>query len=94
MSKVNDHFAAEKYVGRRYLLLVLGGLLVLIPLALAFANGLLSPRALVSVMIAYAACVAVAVFAERAVRTVELAFLNNFLHHTRIPTLCFVVSPS
>lgn len=58
MSKVSDHFAAEGYVGRRYLLLVLGGRVVLILVALAFGNGLLSPRALVSVMIAYAACVA------------------------------------
>jgi len=36
----------------------------------------------------------VAVFAEKAEPTVELAFLNYFLHHTRIPTLCFVMSPS
>jgi hypothetical protein len=75
-------------------LLVLGGLLVLIPVVLAFGNGLLSPRALVSVMIAYAACVAVAAFAEKAEPTVGLAFLNYFLHHTRILNLCFVMSPS
>jgi hypothetical protein len=51
-------------------------------------------RALASVMIAYAACVAVAVFVEKAEPTVELAFFNYFLHHTRIATLCFVMSPS
>lgn len=39
-----------------------GGLLVIIPAALELGEGLLSPRGLAIVMIAYVACVAVAVF--------------------------------
>lgn len=62
MSKINDYSAAERYVGWRILLLVFGGVIILIPVALAFGNGLLSPQALASVLIAYAACVTVAVF--------------------------------
>ena len=62
MSKIATYFAVEKYIGRRFLLLISGGLLVLIPTALAFGNGLLSPRALGLVMIAYVACVAAAIF--------------------------------
>jgi len=42
-------------------LLVFGGVLVLLPVALAFGNGLLSPRALAAVLIVYATGVAVAV---------------------------------
>ena len=62
MSKITDYFAAEKYLGWRFLLLVFGGVLVIIPAALALGKGLLSPRGLAFVMIAYVGCVAVAVF--------------------------------
>lgn len=62
MSKIDTYFAAEKYISRRFLSLVSGAVLVLIPAALAFGNGLLSPRALGLVMIAYTTCVAVAIF--------------------------------
>ena len=62
MSKITDYLAAERYFGRRFLLLMVGGVFLLIPVSLAFSKGLLSPRALASVMITYAACVTFAVF--------------------------------
>jgi hypothetical protein len=62
MSKIGHYFAAERYIGRRFLLLGCGGALVVVALALALRNGLLSPRALGLLLIAYVACVAVAVF--------------------------------
>jgi hypothetical protein len=62
MSKIADYFVAQRYVGRRSLMLMLGGMFVLIPAILAFGKGLLSPRAFATMMIAYAACIAVAVF--------------------------------
>ena len=62
MSKISDYFATERYIGRRFLLLGFCGALVLIPVALAFGNGLLSIRSLASVGIAYVGCVTVAVF--------------------------------
>ena len=62
MSKITGYFAAEKYIGRRFLLLVFGGVLVLIPAALAFGKGVLSPRALGLVMMGYIGCVAITVF--------------------------------
>ena len=43
-------------------MLVVGGVLVIIPAALALGRGLLSPRGLAFVVIAYVGCVAVAVF--------------------------------
>lgn len=62
MSNITGYFAAEKYLRWRFLLLVFGGVLVIIPAALALSKGLLSPRGLGLVMIAYVGCVAVAVF--------------------------------
>lgn len=62
MSKINDYFAAEKYIRERFVLLMFCGALVLTSSALAFGNGLLSSRALASVMLAWGACVAVAFF--------------------------------
>jgi hypothetical protein len=62
MSKITDYFSIEKYLAWRFLLLVSGGVLVIIPAALALGKGLLSPRGLALVMIAYVGCVAVAVF--------------------------------
>ena len=62
MSKIADYFVVQRYIGRRFLMLMLGGMFVFIPVSLAFGKGLLSPRALASIMIAYAACFAVAVF--------------------------------
>src|ERR1700738_1734482 len=62
MSKITGYFAAEKCIGSRFLLLVSGGVLVLIPAALAFGKGLLSPRALGLVMIGDIGCVAITVF--------------------------------
>jgi hypothetical protein len=62
MSKINDYFANERYIRRRFVLLVCSGVLVLMPAALAFGNGLLSSGALASVMLAWVACGAVASF--------------------------------
>ena len=61
MSKPTDYFEAGRYFRGGFLLLVFGGVLVLLPVALAFGNGLLSPRALAAVLIVYATGVAVAV---------------------------------
>jgi len=62
MSTITGFVAAQKYLRWRFLLLIVGGVLVIIPAALAFSSGLLSPRGLPLVMVAYAGCVAVAVF--------------------------------
>jgi hypothetical protein len=62
MSKVTDYFAVQRYVRLRFFALVFGGALVVILVALAYCSGLLSPRVLGLVLIAYAACVGVAVF--------------------------------
>lgn len=62
MSRITNYFAAERYIRWRFFLLIFGGALVLVPAVLAFGNGLLSPRAFASVMIAYVAFIAVAVF--------------------------------
>jgi len=61
MSKPTDYFEAERYFRGGFLLLVFGGVLVLLPVALAFGNGFRSPRALAAVLIVYATGVAVAV---------------------------------
>jgi hypothetical protein len=62
MSKIADYFVAERYMRRRFLLLMFGGALLLIPAVIAFGNGLLSSRGLALVMLAYIACVSVAAF--------------------------------
>jgi hypothetical protein len=61
MSKPTDYFEAERYFRGGFLLLVFGGVLVLLPVALAFGNGFRSPRALAAVLIVYATGVAFAV---------------------------------
>ncbi|KAA6458672.1 hypothetical protein DYQ86_19150 [Acidobacteria bacterium AB60] len=62
MSNIARYLSAEKYVGIRILFVVSVGVVVLGTAALAFAKGLLSPRALGLAMIAYAACATGAVF--------------------------------
>ena len=53
-----SYFAAEKYLRRRFLFLTFGGLIILFPLVLAYAHGLISsPRALGWVLLGYVACV-------------------------------------
>lgn len=62
MSKIDAYFAIEKHLRWRLLLLVFGGVVVIIPAALALSNGLLSPRGFARVMIAYMACTALVAF--------------------------------
>lgn len=61
MNKITGYFAAERYTRGRLLWLLLGSLIVLVPVACAFANGLILPRALGLVLLLYVACVALAV---------------------------------
>jgi hypothetical protein len=58
---VKGYFASEKYLRRRLLFLTFVGVIILFPLALAYAYGLISPRALGWVLLGYVACVTIVV---------------------------------
>ena len=61
MNEVAKGVAVQRQFLVRFVLLLVGGVIVLIPIALASAKGLISPRALGFVLVAYVACVALAV---------------------------------
>jgi hypothetical protein len=61
MNEVAKSVSVQRQFVVRFVLLLAGSVIVPIPIALASANGLISPRALGFVLIAYVACVAIAV---------------------------------
>jgi hypothetical protein len=58
-----NYFAAERYLRKRFLFLTLGGTIILFSVALAYAHGLISPRALRWVLLANVAFVTLLGFA-------------------------------
>jgi cytochrome bd-type quinol oxidase subunit 2 len=69
MGEIAEYFKRERYITRRLSLLVLGGTVILVPVALANAHGRISARVVGWVFIAFAACVGVVVvFILRAAR--------------------------
>ena len=56
-----NYFAVETYLRRRLLFLSFGGVIILIPVSLAYAYGLIPSRALGWVLLGYVACVTLVV---------------------------------
>ncbi len=61
MGEIADYFKREKYITRRLSLLVLGGTVLLTPIALASSHRLILPRALEWAIFIYVGFVAIAV---------------------------------
>src|ERR1700722_14212164 len=52
----SDYSATTGYFLRRFLFLTFGGMIILLSVVLAYAHGLISPRALGWALLAYVAC--------------------------------------